>query len=49
MSARPPATRFRVIHRTRYSYALPVDLCHNEAHVKPRVTTMQRCLASGPR
>ena len=46
MSARPPATRFRVIHRTRYSYALPVDLCHNEAHVKPRVTTTQRCLAS---
>jgi len=43
---RPRATRFRVIHRTRYAYALPVDLCHNEAHVKPRGTPLQRCLAS---
>lgn len=43
---RPRSTRFRVIHRTRYSYALPVDLCHNEAHVKPRGTPLQRCLAS---
>src|SRR5699024_10715654 len=39
-------TRFRVIHRTRYAYALPVELCHNEAHVKPRTTPWQRCLAS---
>ena len=46
MSTRPSPTRFRVIHRTRYAYALPVELCHNEAHVKPRSTTLQRCLAS---
>jgi len=46
VSARTPATRFRVIHRTRYAYALPVELCHNEAHVKPRGTPLQRCLAS---
>lgn len=39
-------SRFRVIHRTRYAYALPVELCHNEAHVKPRATPLQRCLAS---
>lgn len=46
MSAGAAATRFRVIHRTRYAYALPVELCHNEAHVKPRGTPLQRCLAS---
>jgi transglutaminase-like putative cysteine protease len=40
------AARFRVIHRTRYAYALPVELCHNEAHVRPRATPLQRCLAS---
>ena len=39
-------TRFRVIHRTRYAYALPVELCHNEAHLRPRTTPQQRCLAS---
>jgi len=46
VSERPAPTRFRVIHRTCYSYALPVELCHNEAHVKPRGTPLQRCLAS---
>jgi len=44
--ASPRSVRFRVIHRTRYAYALPVELCHNEAHVKPRATPLQRCLAS---
>jgi transglutaminase-like putative cysteine protease len=46
VTARARVARFRVIHRTRYTYALPVELCHNEAHVKPRVTPLQRCLAS---
>jgi transglutaminase-like putative cysteine protease len=46
VSQRPGPVRFRVIHRTRYTYALPVELCHNEAHVKPRPTPLQRCLAS---
>jgi len=46
VSVRPGTTRFRVIHRTRYSYALPVELCHNEAHLRPRRTPAQRCLAS---
>jgi transglutaminase-like putative cysteine protease len=45
VSAKGP-TRFRVIHRTRYAYALPVELCHNEAHLRPRTTPLQRCLAS---
>jgi transglutaminase-like putative cysteine protease len=39
-------TRFRVIHRTRYAYAQPVEQCHNEAHLRPRTTPLQRCLAS---
>lgn len=44
--SRREATRFRVIHRTRYTYAQPVEMCHNEAHVRPRSTPAQRCLAS---
>lgn len=42
----PAIRRFRVIHQTRYEYALPVDLCHNEAHLEPRALPAQRRLAS---
>ena len=38
--------RYRVVHTTRYEYALPVELCHNEVHLKPRASVAQRCLES---
>jgi transglutaminase-like putative cysteine protease len=37
--------RYRVMHRTQYSYAQPVTLCHNEAHLRPRDFERQRCAA----
>jgi len=46
VSASASIRRFRVIHQTRYEYALPVDLCHNEAHLEPRVSPGQRRIAS---
>lgn len=38
--------RFHVVHRTEYEYGLPVELAHNEARLRPRTGTFQRCLAS---
>ena len=37
---------YRVVHRTNYEYGLPVELAHNEAHLRPRSGTSQRCLMS---
>ncbi len=37
--------RYRVTHRTAYSYASQVTLCHNEAHLTPRSCGMQTVLA----
>ncbi|MDH4573085.1 transglutaminase family protein [Salinicola acroporae] len=34
--------RYRVRHSTRYDYAAPVSLCHNEARVVPRALSWQR-------
>jgi transglutaminase-like putative cysteine protease len=36
-------TRFRIIHKTVYSYSSMVTLCHNKAHLTPRDTPFQRC------
>lgn len=36
--------RFRLTHTTAYSYAAPVSLCHNEAHLAPRNGSRQNCL-----
>lgn len=38
--------RFHVVHRTEYEYGLPVELAHNEAHLRPRSDLAQRCLRS---
>jgi transglutaminase-like putative cysteine protease len=38
--------RYRIVHRTEYEYGLPVELAHNEAHLRPRSGTSQRCLMS---
>ncbi len=35
--------RYRVNHRTEYTYSHPVKLCHNEARLQPRSTPYQRC------
>ncbi|HVN84414.1 MAG TPA: transglutaminase family protein [Candidatus Binatia bacterium] len=35
--------KYRIVHRTRYAYAEPVLLCHNEARLQPRTTACQRC------
>ena len=37
--------KYRVTHRTAYSYASQVTLCHNEAHLTPRSCGMQTVLA----
>jgi transglutaminase-like putative cysteine protease len=34
--------KYRIVHRTRYDYGLPVVLCHNEARLRPRATARQR-------
>jgi transglutaminase-like putative cysteine protease len=34
--------RYRITHRTEYSYAEPVTLCHNETHLTPRAAPGQR-------
>lgn len=34
--------RYRVRHTTRYDYASPVSLCHNEARVVPRALSWQK-------
>jgi transglutaminase-like putative cysteine protease len=46
VSVAATGVRFRVVHRTHYRYALPVELCHNEAHLQPRDTPAQRSIAS---
>ena len=38
--------RYRIVHRTRYRYSAPVARCRNEAHLRPRDTDRQECLAS---
>lgn len=38
--------KYRVTHRTAYSYASQVTLCHNEAHLKPRSCNGQTVLDS---
>lgn len=38
--------RYRIVHRTDYRYSAPVARCRNEAHLQPRATDHQRCLAS---
>jgi len=35
--------KYRIVHETRYTYAHPVVLCHNEARLQPRSTAYQRC------
>jgi transglutaminase-like putative cysteine protease len=36
--------KYRITHRTAYSYSSPVNLCHNEAHLRPRACNMQTVL-----
>ena len=38
--------KYRVTHKTTYNYEQTVTACHNEAHLIPRNSTQQRCLAS---
>jgi transglutaminase-like putative cysteine protease len=38
--------KFRITHRTHYTYSQPVELCHNEAHLQPRATATQSCGSS---
>ena len=38
--------RYQIVHRTRYRYSAPVARCRNEAHLRPRDTDRQECLAS---
>jgi len=37
---------FDIRHTTRYRYSAAVTVCHNEAHLRPRPTSTQRCLAN---
>ncbi len=37
--------RYLVQHRTEYNYTEPVNLCHNEARLRPRTTGNQKCLS----
>ena len=37
---------YRIVHRTTYRYNAPVSRCRNEAHLRPRDTARQHCLAS---
>lgn len=41
--------RYQVTHLTRYGYGDPVSLCHSIAHLKPRETPFQRCMAANLR
>lgn len=41
--------RYQVTHLTRYGYSDPVSLCHSIAHLKPRETPCQRCIAANLR
>jgi transglutaminase-like putative cysteine protease len=35
--------RYRVTHRTIYSYSQPVSVCHNLFHLRPRPSALQQC------
>jgi transglutaminase-like putative cysteine protease len=35
--------RYRVTHRTEFTYRQPVSVCHNQFHLRPRSTPRQRC------
>jgi transglutaminase-like putative cysteine protease len=37
---------YRIVHRTNYRYNAPVSRCRNEAHLRPRDTDRQHCVAS---
>jgi transglutaminase-like putative cysteine protease len=37
---------YRITHKTRYTYASPVSLCHSETRILPRNTDRQTCLKS---
>jgi transglutaminase-like putative cysteine protease len=37
--------KYRITHQTTYSYEQTVTNCHNEAHLVPRNSAHQRCLA----
>jgi transglutaminase-like putative cysteine protease len=37
--------KYRIIHQTTYTYEQTVTGCHNEAHLIPRNSAHQRCLA----
>lgn len=39
-------TRYSVLHRTQYTYSVPVSHCHNEAHLLPRSCARQYCRRS---
>ncbi|WP_110641403.1 transglutaminase family protein [Salinicola sp. CPA57] len=39
--------RYRVRHTTRYEYAAPVSLCHNEARILPRELSWQKVEPTG--
>jgi len=39
-------TRYRVEHRTTYTYTEPVPVCHNEVHLVPRSLPRQRILSN---
>ena len=40
------AMKYKITHKTVYSYNEAVSLCHNEAHLMPRNSAYQTCLAS---
>lgn len=42
----PGGRRYRIVHRTVYRYSAPATQSYNEAHLRPRATDRQRCLAS---
>lgn len=41
--------KYRVVHTTRYAYAIPVVQAHNEARLQPRETPRQHCALSAVR
>ncbi len=38
--------RYRILHKTHYTYSTPVSLCHNIAHLKPRNFNKQQCFTA---
>lgn len=46
MAEQPPATRYRVAHRTVYEYNAPVTLCHNQAMLLIRACPGQEVRSS---